>query len=72
MDSINSDEDVQSPEDGESTESVRIADKNIADQDGAEDVKVARALAQMKGMGFSDKGGWLSNLPDAIQPNRQQ
>ena len=83
MDSTNSDEDVQGPEDKESTESVTIADKKMDDQDGAEDPKVAGALSQMKVMGFSDEGGWLSNLLkaksgdvgkvlDAIQPNRQQ
>ena len=82
MDSTNSDEDVQGQEDKESTESVTIADENLADQDEAEDPKIAGALAQMKVMGFSDEGGWLSNLLkaksgdvgkvlDVIQPNRQ-
>ena len=82
MNSTNSDDDVQGPEDRESTESVTIADKKMADQDEAEDPKVAEALAQMKVMGFSDEGGWLSNLLkaksgdvgkvlDVIQPNRQ-
>ena len=82
MDSTNSDGDVQGQEDKESTESVTIADKKMADQDEAEDPKVAEALAQMKVMGFSDEGGWLSNLLkaksgdigkvlDVIQPNRQ-
>merc|ERR1712032_1247384 len=82
MDSTNSDGDVQGQEDKESTESVTIADKKMADQDEAKDPKVAEALAQMKAMGFSDEGGWLSTLLkaksgdvgmvlDAIQPNRQ-
>jgi len=58
------------------------ADKKMDNEDDAEDPKVADALAQMKAMGFSDDGGWLSNLLkaksgdvgkvlDAIQPNRQ-
>merc|ERR1712198_382559 len=69
--------------DQEDTESVTPADKKMIDQDGAEDPKVAGALAQMKAMGFSDDGGWLSSLLkaksgdvgkvlDAIQPKRQQ
>ena len=55
----------------------------MSEQDDAEDPKVAVALAQMQAMGFSDDGGWLSDLLkaksgdvgkvlDAIQPNRQQ
>merc|ERR1712018_439917 len=78
MDSTNVDQ-----EDKEDTKSVKSADKKISEQDDAEDPKVAGALAQMKAMGFSDDGGWLSNLLkaksgdvgkvlDAIQPNRQQ
>merc|ERR1712130_1054362 len=58
-------------------------DSTNIDQDDAEDPKVAGALAQMKAMGFSDDGGWLSSLLkaksgdvgkvlDAIQPKRQQ
>merc|ERR1712198_769326 len=69
--------------DQEDTESVTPADKKIINQDDAEDPKVAGALAQMKAMGFSDDGGWLSSLLkaksgdvgkvlDAIQPKRQQ
>merc|ERR1712226_1337747 len=69
--------------DKEGTESVTNADKKMSGQDGAEDPKVAEALAQMQAMGFSDDGGWLSDLLkaksgdvgkvlDAIQPNRQQ
>ena len=75
MDSTNVDQ-----EDKEDTESVTNADKKMSDQDDAEDPKVAGALAQMKAMGFSDDGGWLSSLLkaksgdvgkvlDAIQPN---
>merc|ERR1712018_714467 len=77
MDSTNVDQ-----EDKEDIESVKSADK-MSEQDDGEDPKVAGALAQMKAMGFSDDGGWLSNLLkaksgdvgkvlDAIQPNRQQ
>merc|ERR1712198_412316 len=69
--------------DQEDTESVTPADKKMSNQDDAEDPKVAGALAQMKAMGFSDNGGWLSSLLkaksgdvgkvlDAIQPKRQQ
>ena len=69
--------------DKEGTESVTNADKKMSGQDDAEDPKVAVALAQMQAMGFSDDGGWLSDLLkaksgdvgkvlDAIQPNRQQ
>jgi len=69
--------------DQEDTESVTPADKKMINQDDAEDPKVAGALAQMKAMGFSDDGGWLSSLLkaksgdvgkvlDAIQPKRQQ
>jgi len=69
--------------DKEGTESVTNADKKMSGQDDAEDPKVAGALAQMQAMGFSDDGGWLSDLLkaksgdvgkvlDAIQPNRQQ
>merc|ERR1712198_323806 len=68
--------------DQEDTESVTPADKKMSNQDDAEDPKVAGALAQMKAMGFSDDGGWLSSLLkaksgdvskvlDAIQPKRQ-
>merc|ERR1712198_114312 len=75
MDSTNVDQ-----EDKENTESVTPADKKMINQ---EDPKVAGALAQMKAMGFSDDGGWLSSLLkaksgdvgkvlDAIQPKRQQ
>merc|ERR1712172_200743 len=82
MDSTNSEKAVQGQKDKESTESMTNADKKMADQDGAEDPKVDEALAQMKVMGFSDEGGWLSYLLkaksgdvgkvlDAIQPNRQ-
>merc|ERR1712018_556076 len=67
----------------EDIESVKSADKKMSEQNDAEDPKVIGALAQMKAMGFSDDGGWLSNLLkakggdvgkvlDAIQPNRQQ
>merc|ERR1739841_30174 len=70
-------------EDKEGTESVTNADKKMREQDDAEDPKVVGALAQMQAMGFSDDGGWLSNLLkaksgdvgkvlDAIQPNRLQ
>jgi hypothetical protein len=70
-------------EDKERTESVKNADKKMSQKDDAEDPKVAGALAQMQAMGFSDDGGWLSNLLktksgdvgkvlDAIHPNRQQ
>jgi len=66
----------------EDIESVKSAEK-MSEQNDAEDPGVAGALAQMKAMGFSDDGGWLSNLLkaksgdvgkvlDAIQPNRQQ
>merc|ERR1712130_1020018 len=66
----------------EDIESVKSAE-NMSEQNDPEDPKVAGALAQMKAMGFSDDGGWLSNLLkaksgdvgkvlDAIQPNRQQ
>merc|ERR1719367_1979174 len=66
----------------EDIESVKSAEM-MSEQNDAEDPKVAGALAQMKAMGFSDDGGWLSNLLkaksgdvgkvlDAIQPNRQQ
>merc|ERR1712198_433679 len=75
MDSTNDDQ-----EDKENTESVTIAEKKMSDQEDTEDPKVAGALAQMKAMGFSDDGGWLSSLLkaksgdvgkvlDAIQPN---
>merc|ERR1712198_606415 len=75
MDSTNVDQ-----EDKENTESVTPAAKKMIDQDDTEDPKVAGALAQMKAMGFSDDGGWLSSLLkaksgdvgkvlDAIQPN---
>jgi len=70
-------------EDKEDTESAKSADKKRSEQNDTEDQKVAGALAQKKAMGFSDDGGWLSNLLkaksgdvgkvlDAIQPNRQQ
>merc|ERR1712110_151043 len=77
MDSTNTNQE------GTESESVMTnADKKMDNEDGAEDPKVADALAQMKAMGFSDDGGWLSNLLkaksgdvgkvlDAIQPNRQ-
>jgi len=77
MDSTNTNQE------GTESESVMTnADKKMDNQDDAEDPKVADALAQMKAMGFSDDGGWLSNLLkaksgdvgkvlDAIQPNRQ-
>merc|ERR1712018_721402 len=66
----------------EDIESVKSAEK-MSEQNDGEDPKVAGALAQMKAMGFSDDGGWLSNLLktksgdvgkvlDAIQPNKQQ
>merc|ERR1712130_121522 len=66
----------------EDIESVKSAE-NMSEQNDPEDPGVAGALAQMKAMGFSDDGGWLSNLLkaksgdvgkvlDAIQPNRQQ
>merc|ERR1712198_307722 len=68
--------------DQEDTESTTPTDKKMINQDDAEDPKVAGALAQMKAMGFSDDGGWLSSLLkaksgdvgkvlDAIQPKRQ-
>merc|ERR1712198_372655 len=74
MDSPNIDQEV--------TESVTPANKKMSNQDDAEDPKVAGALAQMKAMGFSDDGGWLSSLLkaksgdvgkvlNAIQPKRQ-
>jgi len=77
MDSTNTNQE------GTESESVMTnADKKMDNEDDAEDPKVADALAQMKAMGFSDDGGWLSNLLkaksgdvgkvlDAIQPNRQ-
>merc|ERR1711913_69177 len=77
MDSTNTNQE------GTKSESVMTnADKKMDNEDDAEDPKVADALAQMKAMGFSDDGGWLSNLLkaksgdvdkvlDAIQPNRQ-
>ena len=77
MDSTNTNQE------GTESESVMTnADKKMDNQDDGEDPKVADALAQMKAMGFSDDGGWLSNLLkaksgdvgkvlDAIQPNRQ-
>merc|ERR1712018_415041 len=66
----------------EDIESVKSTEMT-SEQNNAEDPKVAGALAQMRAMGFSDDGGWLSNLLkaksgdvgkvlDAIQPNRQQ
>ena len=75
--------DSTNQEDKEGTESVTNADKKMSKQDDAEDPKVAGALAQMQAMGFSDDGGWLSNLLkaksgdvgkvlDAIQPKGQQ
>jgi sequestosome 1 len=78
MDSTNVDK-----EDKEGTESVTNADKKMSRQDDAEDPKVAGARAQMQAMGFSDDGGWLSDLLRAksgdvgkvlyaIQPNRHQ
>merc|ERR1712110_386268 len=77
MDSTNTNQE------GTESESVMTnADKKMDNEDDAEDPKVADALAQMKAMGFSDDGGWLSSLLkaksgdvgkvlDAIQPNRQ-
>ena len=75
--------DTTNHEDKEGTESVTNADKKMSKQDDTEDPKVAGALAQMQAMGFSDDGGWLSNLLkaksgdvgkvlDAIQPKGQQ
>merc|ERR1712226_1392879 len=77
MDSTNVDQEGK-----EDIESVKSAEM-MSEQNDAEDPGVAGALAQMKAMGFSDDGGWLSNLLkaksgdvgkvlDAIQPNRQQ
>merc|ERR1712062_514823 len=74
MDSTNTNQE------GTESESVMNVDKKMDNEDDAEDPKVADALAQMKAMGFSDDGGWLSNLLkaksgdvgkvlDAIQPN---
>merc|ERR1712130_864341 len=77
MDSTNVDQEAK-----EDIESVKSAEM-MSEQNDPEDPKGAGALAQMKAMGFSDDGGWLSNLLkaksgdvgkvlDAIQPNRQQ
>merc|ERR1712107_801657 len=49
-------------EDKEDTESAKSADKKRSEQNDTEDQKVAGSLAKMKAMGFSDDGGWLSNL----------
>merc|ERR1712083_189114 len=80
---MNSTNTNQEDQEGTESESVKTnADKKKDNEDDAEDPKVADALAQMKAMGFSDDGGWLSNLLkaksgdvgkvlDAIQPNRQ-
>merc|ERR1712110_275227 len=77
MDSTNTNQE------GTESESVMTnADKKMDNEDDEVDPKVADALAQMKAMGFSDDGGWLSSLLkaksgdvgkvlDAIQPNRQ-